>query len=643
MRSLFLLIFVILCLTADATIYYISASGNDFSSGTSISKPWKTISKLNSFDSLVSGDVILFNRGETFYGSIMVRNSGSSGNPIIFSAYGAGSNPIITGFTNVIAWRNLGGNIWESASPVSTLSTCNMVVINGVNTPMGRYPNAGYLPYQSHTGSSSITSSNLRGKPNWTGAEVVMRPTRWMLQKEVITSQSGSTLAYSGSTEKPTDGYGFFIQNDSRTLDTTNEWYYNTLTKKIRIYNASTPTNVQVSTIDELVFVSGLNYITFDHIDFEGANSYLFENRNGKYITLENCSFLFAGKTAIYINGKVSSNESMTIDSNVFNDNNENAMSFASYTSNIWIKNNKINNTGMIPGAGTSSQNSCDAIDVYGKNNIVEYNTINNSGHNAIAMRHGDGMIVRYNYITNFGMTRYDAGGIYSWNQDSTITTSRIVDHNIILYSKKVTEGIGAASPSLFGIYLDGDSKNTFITNNTIAHCKNGNGIFILNSGSCTITNNVCYDNGSQLAFVHAYGGGMNIANMTVKSNIFFSKTIKQLTFYYRDDNGSFNFGVADSNYYARPIDDNLAITTQVVYIPTDRTLAGWQTFSGQDSHSKKSPKTIIDTSDLRFEYNATFSVKEIRLDALYMDVAGTVYRGSVTLAPYTSVILCKV
>jgi parallel beta-helix repeat protein len=332
----------------------------------------------------------------------------------------------------------------------------------------------------------------------------------------------------------------------------------------------------------------------------------------------------------------------MTIDSNVFNDNNENAMSFLSYSSRIWVKNNIVNNTGMIPGAGTNNQNSGDAIDVYGPGSIVEYNSINNTGHIAIAMRHGDGMIVRNNFITNFGMTRYDAGGIYSWNQDSTITASRVIDHNIILYSKEATEGIGKASPSLFGIYLDGDSKNTFITNNTVAHCTNGDGIFILNSGSCTIINNVSYDNGRQLAFIRAYGGGMNIANMIVKNNIFISKTTTQLTFYYRDDNSSFNFGVADSNYFSRPIDDKVTITTQISNVPTNRTFAGWQNFSGQDTRSKMSPKTISDISDLRFEYNGTSSAKKIGLEAKYMDVSGNVYSGFITLAPFSSVVLIK-
>ena len=203
-----------------------------------------------------------------------------------------------------------------------------MVVINGVNTAMGRYPNTGFLTYQSHSGTTSITSSSLSGSPNWTGAELVVRTIRWILERQKITSQSGGKLTYSGSSDTPTDGYGFFIQNDARTLDAQNEWYYNPSTKKIRVYSTSAPTNVQVSTIDRLSYTNGYNYITFDNIDFEGANTSALENQNSKYITVQNCSFNFSGRYGIYINNQVSANESMTISNNAFNNNTENALSF---------------------------------------------------------------------------------------------------------------------------------------------------------------------------------------------------------------------------------------------------------------------------------------------------------------------------
>ena len=70
--------------------------------------------------------------------------------------------------------------------------------------------------------------------------------------------------------------------------------------------------------------------------------------------------------------------------------------------------------------------------------------------------------------------------------------------------------------------------------------------------------------------------------------------------------------------------------------------VTGWQNYSGQDANSQGSPKSITDLNDLRFEYNATSSSKTINLGANYIDVKNNVYNGSVTLGPYSSVVLIK-
>ena len=128
MRKLTTVLLLILSFTANATTYYISTSGNDANNGTSVTTPWKTLSKLNSFfSSLKPGDNVLLNRGQVFTGYISIKKSGSSGYPITIGAYGSGANPVINGFTTISAWTNLGSNIWESTGTVSALSSCNMV------------------------------------------------------------------------------------------------------------------------------------------------------------------------------------------------------------------------------------------------------------------------------------------------------------------------------------------------------------------------------------------------------------------------------------------------------------------------------------------------------------------------------------
>lgn len=143
--------------------YYISISGSDSHDGTSELSPWKTIAKVNS-STFAAGDSILFRKGDTFIGQITVGQSGSAGNVITFGAYGIGAMPSIVGFETVSGWTNTGGGIYSA--PTTAANTCKMVTVNGTNTPKGRYPNTGFLTFESKT-ISSITDNQLTGTPDW--------------------------------------------------------------------------------------------------------------------------------------------------------------------------------------------------------------------------------------------------------------------------------------------------------------------------------------------------------------------------------------------------------------------------------------------------------------------------------------------
>ena len=102
-------------------------------------------------------------------------------------------------------------------------------------------------------------------------------------------------------------------------------------------------------------------------------------------------------------------------------------------------------------------------------------------------------------------------------------------------------------------------------------------------------------------------------------------------------------FGIADNNYYARPIDDTDVIyTSQPSTGEVYRTLSGWQAYSGQDANSKNSPIIISSENVLKFEYNPSKTSKIISLDYPMIDVLGNKYTGSFSLQPYSSIILIK-
>ena len=392
-----------------ATTYYFSTSGNDANNGTSTATPWQTLSKFNSIiTARVAGDVILFKRGDTFYGSITINKAGSSGNPITLGAYGTGANPIITGFTTVSAWTNLGSNIWESTSAISTLSTVNMVVISGVNTPIGRYPNTGYLTYTAPTTTTKTVSTLSSATTNWTGATAVMRLHHWITDNNLITAHVGSVLTHA-TTPNPTSypgisGYGLFIQNDARTLDQQNEWYYNPSTRKLKIYSTSTPANVQATTIDTLVTLPiNRGYITIENIKFTGSNKNHFTIKSCPNVTIQNCQFDYAGMDAIWggQNGGAPYSPNFKFLNNTVNHTNNNAILLREEFSNSLIQNNTFDNTALQPGMGRGGDGQMVAIRIVADGTIIERNTIDRTGYIPVYFL-GDNVQVRYNLITWF-------------------------------------------------------------------------------------------------------------------------------------------------------------------------------------------------------------------------------------------------
>jgi len=253
----FLTLLLVFCLhSAWATNYYFSSVSGDDSrtpaQAQNPSTPWRTISKLNAyFNRLQPGDAVLLKRGETFYGSIYISKSGTVNSPIVISAYGTGNKPVITSLVTLNNWVSKGNGIWESHNS-SLDNKISVVLLNGVQQELGRYPNSdaankGYLTINSHT-NNSITGNESTSYHNWTGAELVLRSRRWIIDRCLIKKHSGSTITYASATGYGAiDGYGYFIQNDIKTLDKFGEWYYNPSAKKLSVYfGSNTPSSYAV-------------------------------------------------------------------------------------------------------------------------------------------------------------------------------------------------------------------------------------------------------------------------------------------------------------------------------------------------------------------------------------------------------------
>lgn len=96
---------------ADNTTYYVDAvSGNDANSGTSTTRPWRTINKANALD-LAPGDKLLFKGGQTLSGNLRLgaEDYGSATNPVNVGSYGSGRATIRAGTGTGIRIYNAGG------------------------------------------------------------------------------------------------------------------------------------------------------------------------------------------------------------------------------------------------------------------------------------------------------------------------------------------------------------------------------------------------------------------------------------------------------------------------------------------------------------------------------------------------------
>jgi hypothetical protein len=108
--KLFALLSLLFYTPAFATNYYVSSTGSDLSSGTSVASAWATISKVNSVVFL-PGDGLFFEGGQSFSGNIIL-SAGEANDPsniFTISTYGTGPATINTGTGNGFYAYNTAG------------------------------------------------------------------------------------------------------------------------------------------------------------------------------------------------------------------------------------------------------------------------------------------------------------------------------------------------------------------------------------------------------------------------------------------------------------------------------------------------------------------------------------------------------
>ncbi|MEI8273960.1 MAG: right-handed parallel beta-helix repeat-containing protein, partial [Paludibacter sp.] len=380
----------------------------------------------------------------------------------------------------------------------------------------------------------------------------------------------------------------------------------------------------------------GFDYITVDNLNITGAiNNAVYLTSADDFCTIQNCDISFCGNNGI----DLGSGTNCIVDNNSIRDCNSNGI-YSNYGFLSTITNNTITNIGIIVGQ-TNYKQGIEGIYLPGNGGVISYNTIRKVGYNGITLRYTGGSTVSYNYIDSVCLVLNDGGGIYMSN---AITSPRIIDHNIITNAIGNVSGTPGYGSSAEGIYLDEYSSSVVVTNNTVANSGNS-GFKLHKAHNDMVTDNTAYNCQTGIDLQNSSVITDYIHDISLRRNIFFPKTVSQNAMYFHttyDDNITL-FGIADSNYYARPVDDNQIIkVSQPSSGLKNMNLASWQAFSLQDAHSKKSPITLTNANDIRFEFNATKTPTTISLGGKYITADSKIYDGSISLQPYTSAVLMK-
>lgn len=643
MRRVLTIIFSFVAIISNATNYYFSTTDGDDSRSSvqaqSQLTPWKTLIKLNSImATLVSGDSVLFKRGDIFQGFITANKSG-----VKFGAYGlAPSNPAISGFNDIVSWSNLGGNIWQSSIPISNLNNCNIVTVNGVNTPMGRIPNAGsWFTVNASSGHSQATITALTGSPNYTGAELIVKTSAsWIISRNLIVSQSGSVLNTVNNFDNSQNftvynfGSQAFIQNASSTLDQQNEWYYDKATKKLQIYSTISPFNVKATVVDSLLKITA-GSVSFNNIDFVGANSDAVQMSSASGVTFTDCNIRYCGDMGVQALNNTCPN--FTWNGGSIRDcENSGITDVLTNSNNNWtITNCTFNNIAMVVG----SMGSLDGYNFsIGQQNgastghLFQNNFIDSAGYIGIFAM-GASWTIYHNFVNHYCYNVTDGGGIYTGNHG----TNRLIRGNIVLNGMT-----GAAH----GIYTDDNASNITIDSNTVFTARNG--IYLHNAHEITLRENKVWDaNSASVSMSH--DNNDNVANITIRRNQFVSSgtaSLANLSYQTSNNPGSeTDFGLSDSNYILKPvITDNEAWFTALHSATFNHyTLTQWKAKNVHDIHSFGAPRIVPSKDSVRVEYNATNATVGISLGTtVYVDATGITRSGTLTLGPWQSAILIR-
>lgn len=609
-------------------IYYIKNSGNDTNTGLSDAQAW-SFTKLATFVP-ANGDSILFNRGESFYGTLTLAKSASVGVPVTYGAYGTGALPVITSLKTLTGWTNHSGNIWKVSTGIP--ANCGVVTIDGVSEEKGHWPASGYAIWDTNVGITSITDSDIPASPSFTGANLVLFKSNWTIDRSLITDHTNHTITYtSGSSNamQTSGGKRYLIQDSIHTLTYHGAWYCDGT--DFYMYLDTAPENyvIKAGATDYTVICSSKHYNTVQDLQIEGGNLYAYRISNSSNHNIKDCIIKNTGLVGISgLNNGIAGASYLTIDGCSVSYINGTGISVNG--EGTTIKNNVLDRCGQYAGMGAAGGGSHYGIYSKGVGNITEYNRITNTGYIPIFWESSSAQC-RYNFVQTYPtLGLNDGGGIYTF-ESVTPQLPKKCFGNIIKDS------------TANGLYSDGLGNNVEFYNNLVYNVDKW-GIHMNEPFDNNVHDNIFYDCGlAAIDITNQYFLGSPAAyDNIVANNTVLQASATQVLYSLQDAqaNNIINFGTSDNNLFLVDASANAVFYNSYV-TPTYHTdymnFSAWKALTGKETNSVM---TVKDLSKMSIEYNDSKIESTISLSTPKKDLSGTVYATEITLQPFASIVL---
>lgn len=627
------------------TTYYFSATGNNANSGLTSGSPKQTIAAANGL-SLSPGDAILFKRGDSFEGNLVISNSGNSANRVVIGGYGEGNKPKILGSRVLSGWTSYGAGIYRKAYATEP----SQLFVNGQKMRLARLQNTGVFSFITAVGSTTqFTSNQINGSINHVGAVCYVRTGYYQTSIRTVTGQSGQTLTLNASAALRVDN-GFILMGKLDYLTAAGEWVYSGGYVYLRTLNNDNPDNytVRISVDNYGISINSRSYINVIGVEIAHQKLWGIHASGGSNHLIENNYFLYNEEVG-YRN--VGGHTDLVIRGNNFKG--QNGLGIYNYhgvreliEENVFRDIGVFNEIGKLGhgekdtwGSGFEiSQPNNPYVDPDGLGYVFRYNDFYNMCYNGFFWR-GKATVWR-NFFDGMSINKQDGGGIYTNTQGN----GSVISENIILNCIGQIYGYWTGRAFAKGIYPDENCEYVLCEHNTILNSGEA-GIKVHNNRTSILRYNHIVD---ARTTIDVLGRVDNSGSLKVDIN---NNVLVQN---YKDDQDGYLTSnlfmwlhnsptqgsgspqiTSNNNKFVYPHTANMFRTTDNVY----RTFASWQGL-GYDANSTLSQTALLTGEKYQGFFNKSKVTKTYNVTGNNVKGVDQQAVTQVTLLPYRSVIL---